>query len=46
MTDNQKGRLNEMAAYARKIRSETEDLKLKEVCTNVLAWILLIEGDE
>ena len=49
MTDNQYERLRELQVYARKMRDENEAVKNKtihDICTNVLAWIILIEKDQ
>jgi hypothetical protein len=41
-----KTRLEELASYVRKQRDGTEDKRQKEVFTNILAWIILIEQGE
>ena len=46
LSARQQDRVDSLKSYMQKTRSGTEDKALKDVCTNVLAWMILIESDQ
>ncbi len=57
MNKNQLERIQQLEDYARRMREKhfydkeqsersTEAAEIKEICTNVLAWCILIKGDD